>query len=170
MAGTALVFCGLGLGLENAFGEDAGDGVAGNAETIHQEPVFSANRKRVYEALMEAAQFQKVTMLSEAARTQLVPLTKATEIGSGVGDAFALYGGYITGRHLELIPGERIVQAWRAGSWDSGAYSIAHFQLMEHEGGTKIVFDHLGFPKGLGHHLAAGWKGNYWEPLAKYLG
>jgi len=138
------------------------------AEFIHHEPVFKASRKRVYEALTDTKQFDKVMQLGVAFKT-MAPGSKPTEISREVGGAFALFGGYITGRHLELLPGERIVQAWRAGSWDPGIYSITRFELVEQGAGTKIVFDHTGFPKGLGEHLAAGWKGNYWEPLEKFL-
>ena len=46
---------------------------------------------------------------------------------------------------------------------------IAKFELVEQGSDTKIVFDHLGFPKGLGQHLAEGWKGHYWDTLEKYL-
>ena len=73
---------------------------------------------------------------------------KPAEISREVGGAFTLFGGYITGRHIELVPNERIVQAWRAGGWDPGIYSIARFELVEQGSGTKIVFDHTGFPKG----------------------
>jgi predicted TIM-barrel fold metal-dependent hydrolase len=41
--------------------------------------------------------------------------------------------------------------------------------LIEQQSGTRIVFDHTGFPKGQAQHLAEGWKANYWEPLEKYL-
>jgi hypothetical protein len=51
-----------------------------------------------------------------------------------------------------------------------GIYSIAKFELVEHGSGTKIVFDHTGFPIGDREHLAEGWKMNYWEPLEKFLG
>ena len=53
--------------------------------------------------------------------------------------------------------------------WDPGAYSIAKFELVEQGTGTKIVFDHTGFPKGDAETLASGWKAHYWEPLAKFL-
>jgi len=43
---------------------------------------------------------------------------------------------------------ERVVQAWRAGGWDPAHYSIAKFELVEQGSGTKIVFDHTGFPNG----------------------
>jgi activator of HSP90 ATPase len=44
-----------------------------------------------------------------------------------VGGTFTLFGGYVTGRNLEMLPDERLVQAWRAGSWKPGAFSIAAF-------------------------------------------
>jgi activator of HSP90 ATPase len=86
-----------------------------------------------------------------------------------VGGTFALFGGYIVGRHIELVPNELIVQAWRVGSWDRGIYSIIRFQLTEQGAGTKIIFDHTGFPKGQAEHLASGWQEHYWDPLEKFL-
>ena len=61
------------------------------------------------------------------------------------------------------------MQAWRTGSWDPGVYSIAKFEFVEQGPGTKIVFDHTGFPKGEAEVLASGWKAHYWEPLQKLL-
>jgi activator of HSP90 ATPase len=94
---------------------------------------------------------------------------KPAEISREMGGAFTLFGGYITGRHVELVPNERIVQAWRTGSWAPGVYSIAKFELVEQGSGTKIVFDHTGFPKGQAEVLASGWKAHYWEPIEKLL-
>jgi hypothetical protein len=54
-------------------------------------------------------------------------------------------------------------------TWNPGIYSIAKFELAADGYGTRMVFDHTGFPNGQGEHLAAGWKANYWEPLEKYL-
>jgi activator of HSP90 ATPase len=92
-----------------------------------------------------------------------------TAIGREATGAFSLFGGYIVGRQIELVPNERIIQAWRVGRWDPGVYSIARFELVDQGSGTQLVFDHSGFPKGEAEHLAAGWKGNYWEPLGKFL-
>ena len=99
---------------------------------------------------------------------QLLPDTPA-EISREAGGAFALYGGYITGRHVELVPNVRVVQAWRAGRWPPGVYSIAKFEPVKQGAGCKIVFDHTGFPKGDAESLASGWGAHYWEPLAKVL-
>ena len=145
------------------------DGVFQKAESIHQEPLFKAPRKRVYEALMSAAQFRRVIQLSAAAQSGQALGNKPVEISRHVGGPFALFGGHIVGWQLELLPNERIVQAWRVVDWDPGVYSVAKFQLADHTSGTKIVFDHTGFPPGLGRHLAAGWNANYWQPQQIFL-
>jgi len=167
MVCAAIAFGELALGFTEARagGEEE---ISRTAESIHQEPVFKASRKRVYEALTDTKQFDKVIQLSGVMKS-MPPGGKPTEISREEGGAFALFGGYITGRHIELVPNQRIVQAWRVGSWDPGVYSIAKFELAEQGSGTKIVFDHTGFPKGMGEHLAAGWKAHYWEPIEKLL-
>jgi activator of HSP90 ATPase len=164
VAGTALGSTGSPQTSRFAGGEE----ISRTAESIHQEAVFKASRKRVYEALTDAKQFDKVIQLSGVMQSMHLG-DKPAEISHEVGGAFALFGGYITGRHVELLPNERIVQAWRTGGWDPGVYSIAKFDLVEQGSGTKIVFDHTGFPKGEAEHLAAGWKAHYWEPLEKLL-
>jgi uncharacterized protein YndB with AHSA1/START domain len=166
--GAAVAFGGIAVGSVSAWA-GAEDGISHTAESIHQEPIFKASRKRVYEALTDAKQFDKVVRLSAAMQSGMSPGAKATELSGQVGGAFALFGGYVTGRQIELVPNERIVQAWRAGGWNPGIYSIAKFELAEQGSGTKIVFDHTGFPEGRAQHLAEGWRTNYWEPLEKYL-
>ena len=165
--GVVMTFGGLALGSSEARVE-AGDEISHSAESIHQEAYFKAGPKRVYEALTNAEHFDSVVKLSAAMKSKALG-DKPTQIINEEGGAFVLFGGYITGRQIELLPSERIVQAWRAGSWQPGDYSIARFEFTEHGSGTKIVFDHMGFPKGLGEHLAEGWKSNYWEPLEKFL-
>ncbi|MBZ5536294.1 MAG: SRPBCC domain-containing protein [Acidobacteriia bacterium] len=164
---VAVAFGGLALGSTEVWAA-AAEEISRTAESIHQETVFKASRKRVYEALTNAQQFDKVIQLSGVMKS-MPAANKPTEISREAGGAFALFGGYVTGRHIELVPNERIVQAWRAGSWDPGIYSIARFELTEQGAGTRIVFDHTGFPKGEAEHLAAGWKAHYWEPLEKLL-
>jgi activator of HSP90 ATPase len=143
--------------------------ISHSAEAIHQEPVFKASRKRIYEALTDTKQFDEVTHLSHDMHSGDGAGAKSTEISQEVGGAFTLFGGHIVGRQLELVPNERIVQAWRVVDWEPGWYSIARFEMVEQGSGTKIVFDHVGFPKGLGQHLAEGWKAHYWDTLQKYL-
>ena len=147
----------------------AEDGISHTAESIHQEPVFQASRKRVFEALTDARQFDKIGQLSGAMQSGVALGKKPTEIGRQVGGAFTLFDGHIFGRQVELEPYERIVQAWRVVDWNPGIYSIVKFELTEQGSNTKIIFDHTGFPVGKAQHLAEGWTANYWEPLRKYL-
>jgi activator of HSP90 ATPase len=165
---VAIALGGLAIGSPKIRAQ-AAEEISHAAESIHQESVINASRKRVYEALTDARQFNEVTKIA-AAKDPAISLAKApTVIGPDLGGAFSLFGGIILGRHIELVPNTRIVQAWRVRYWDPGVYSIAKFELIELGGGTKIVLDHTGFPKGAAETLASGWKAHYWEPLAKFL-
>lgn len=168
IVGAAVAFGGVALGSVPGWASDD-EGISNSCAVIRQEVVFKASPKRVYEALTDAKQFDKVIQLSAAVKSGAKLGEKATEISREAGGAFTLFGGYITGRQIELVPNHRIVQAWRTAGWDPGIYSIAEFQLNEQGSDTELVFDHTGFPQSLAQHLATGWHINYWEPLAKYL-
>lgn len=165
--GVAIAFGGLAVG-STQVRAGAEEGISHTAESIHQEPIFTASRKRVYEALTDAKQFDKVIQLSGVMQAMHLG-DKPAEISREVGGGFTLFGGYITGRHVELVPNQRIVQAWRTGGWAAGVYSIAKFEFVEQGSGTRIIFDHTGFPQGAAEVLASGWKAHYWEPLEKLL-
>lgn len=117
---------------------------------------FDATADRIFEVLTVSAQFAAMTGLP-------------AEIGTGPGAAFVCFGGMIEGRHLELIPNERIVQSWRIKTWAPGVYSIVRFELKPEAGGTRLEFEHVGFPLEHRAHLEPGWRIKYWEPLAKHL-
>jgi len=137
-------------------------GISRNCECIHQEVVFKASRTRVYQALTDAKQFSKVT--------DYVMPGAATAISPEVGGAFSIFGGVISGRNIEMVPNERLVQAWREKNWEPGVFTIAKFQLNEEGSGTRLVFDQTAIPQGHADHLAPGWKSHYWDGLQKYLG
>jgi activator of HSP90 ATPase len=143
--------------------------IAHNMESIHHEVRFKASPERLYAALTDAKKFQQVVLLSDAVKTGMVKDSQLAQISAVAGGEFAAFGGYISGRQIELVPNVRIVQAWRTGSWDPGTYSIAKFALAPEGTGTLLTFDHTGFPQGEADHLAQGWKTNYWQPLEKFL-
>ncbi len=144
------------------------EGISRNAESIHQELSFNASPARIYAVLTDAALFQRLESFSEARKSLDVDAHPA-RISRDPGGVFSLFSDYISGRQIELVPDQRIVQAWRVGNWAPGSYSLARFDLVAQAGGTRLVFDHTGFPVGDAEHLAAGWYGNYWEPLRKLL-
>ncbi|HTD02199.1 SRPBCC family protein [Undibacterium sp.] len=127
------------------------------SSTIHLEVSFPASPQRVYQALTDSRQFAELT-------------GAPADIGSGAGAAFSCFGGMITGRHIELVPNQRIVQAWRVAKWEEGVYSIVRFQLSaQGKAETRLVFDHTGFPTEHVEHLASGWQEMYWAKLRQYL-
>jgi activator of HSP90 ATPase len=123
--------------------------------TIEHEATLPAPRARVYEALTTAAEFSRMSGGAPA------------ELSAKAGDEFSLFGGMIQGRNVECVAGERLVQAWRAKTWDAGVYSIVRFELDEAGKGTKLRLVHSGFPDGQAEHLSKGWEANYLEPLKK---
>jgi uncharacterized protein YndB with AHSA1/START domain len=151
------------FGLEHAMGFRGADEISKNNEAIHQEVTIKATRQRVFSALTDPVQFTRMTTFTD------IKNAPPAKIASDAGGAFVLFAGHIEGRHIELVPAQRIVQAWRSADWDAGIYSVAKFELKGQGAQTTIVFDHTGFPNGQAEHLADGWKSHYWEPLKKLL-
>jgi activator of HSP90 ATPase len=147
----------------------APDGVSHTAEAIRQQIALDAGPQRVYEALTRSKDFDMITRLSDGAVLLEAAGASPTSISTEVGGSFTLFGGHITGRNIEMLPNERLIQAWRAGDWKAGEYSIAAFYLTAQGGKTRLDFEHRGFPAGSGASLARGWQSHYWEPLAKFL-
>jgi len=132
------------------------------SESIHQEIILKASASRIYEALLDSKEFSAFTGGAPA------------EINREAGGAFSCFGGVITGRNIELVPNQRIVQAWRVGNWPEGKYSLLTLELQAQGSETRLVMDHVGFPDDLRAHLNGeradgGWHRQYWEPLRKYL-
>jgi uncharacterized protein YndB with AHSA1/START domain len=83
-------------------------------KNIQQSVIIKAAPREVYEALMDSRKHSKFTG------------AKAS-ISRKVGGRCSVYGNYIRGINLDLIPNKRIVQAWRGSDWPKGHYSIATF-------------------------------------------
>jgi activator of HSP90 ATPase len=145
------------------------DGLSHGSEAIHQELLLNASPQRVYGALTNTKSFDAITRLSDGDALLKASSAKPTAINAEVGGTFTLFGGYVTGRNLEMLPDERLVQAWRAGSWKPGTFSIATFSFVKEGAKTKLLFDHRGFPDGEGSSLAQGWHAHYWGPLTTFL-
>jgi activator of HSP90 ATPase len=130
-------------------------------EPIRKEIELQASPQRVYETLLDAAQFSALT-------------GAPAEIERVAGGAFSCFGGIISGRNVELVPNARIVQAWRVKFWPEGVYSIVCFELQPKGSGTHLTMTHDAFPAGMRQHLNGempdgGWDRQYLEPLRRYL-
>ena len=128
------------------------------SSVIQQSVLINAKPERVYQALLDSGEFSAFTGGAVA------------HIERGPGGAFSCFGGMITGRQLELTPNSRIVQAWRAGNWPEGTYSIVSFELAAEAAGTRLTLKQSGHPDDAAPHLEAGWPKNYWEPLKAHFG
>jgi activator of HSP90 ATPase len=124
--------------------------------SLHADFTLNASPQRIYEALLDAKQFAAFSGLP-------------AEIDPKAGGAFSLFGGQIVGRNVELVPNQRIVQAWRPAHWGPGVYSIARFDLKTEGSGSVFSVDQKGFPEGDFDGLSDGWKLHYGDPLKKYL-
>jgi activator of HSP90 ATPase len=141
---------------EPAMAEKPSSAANATRTAIHYEIEFKASPRRFYEAILDEKQFAAFSGL-------------AATIDPAPGGAFSQFGGLIVGRNVELVPNQRIVQAWRPTHWDEGVYSIVRFELKPRGDELTLLFDHTGFPAGEYDHLDFGWHSHYWDPLKKFL-
>ena len=125
--------------------------------SIHQEVTINASPEAVYGVLIGSEAFARMT----GGRT--------ADISSEVGGAVSMFGGDIRGVNVELVPGKRVVQAWRSFRWPDGVYSIVRFELSPQGDDTKLVFDQAGFPAEAREMLEDGWAKMYWQPMNAML-
>lgn len=124
---------------------------------IHQEVTINASPKDVFGILMSGEKFARMTGGREA------------DVSQEVGGEVSLFGGAISARNVELVPGKRVVQAWRSNDWPEGVYSIVRFELAADGNNTKLVFDQSGHPDDAAEMLSGGWHQMYWEPMNAML-
>ncbi len=162
MIGAAATLAGvsMGLGTQAMIGQEMKEVPAksanGKRTSLHQEVDLPTAPNRIYHLLLDSKEFAELSGMP-------------AEIEAVAGGAFTMFGKVIYGRNVELIPNERLIQAWGDTGWGSGIYSIARFELRKQGSGTRVILDHTGFPQGNYDHLYVGWKGHYWEPMQKYF-
>jgi len=131
---------------------------------IHQEVNFKVPPQKLYQLLLSSKEFSASTRKSFSVFSE-----NSATIDPTVGGSFSLFDGHIIGRNLELLPNQRIVEAWRVVDWPPGKYSIVSFELSSNGSGTHLSFYHIGFPEGLKEHLSTGWQQHYWDAFNNYF-
>jgi len=134
IAGVAISFGGLALGATEAWA-GAEDGIsrtrnpftkrlfsrrAGSASTKHSSTPNSSTRS-----------------YNSVGHEIHAPGGKPTEISHEVGGAFTLFGGYITGRHVELVAEPANRAGLANGRLGSGVYSIVKFESWSEAPGPR---------------------------------
>ena len=128
-------------------------------KTIEQTVDFDASPHDIYEMLMDS---DKHTQFTGA------PAVISREVGG----EFTAMGGGLSGKNVELAPGEKIVQSWRAQAdyWPEGHFSTATFAMQEREGGgTVLKFTHTGVPAEGYDEISKGWHDYYWSKIGETL-
>jgi uncharacterized protein YndB with AHSA1/START domain len=126
-------------------------------KTIKQRVKFSASPATIYDLLADSRKHSAITG------------RKAT-ISRKIGGVFSASEDDISGVNVDLVPGERIVQAWRHRRFPEGIYSMAAVTLKPTaDGGTELVLTHRGVPKDLIPETERAWKEQYWSRIKAYL-
>lgn len=120
-------------------------------KTIKQRATFKLDPDRVYRHLTDSKLHSELT-------------GQKAVISGEVGGAFTTHGGRVSGINVDMVPGKRLVQAWRSKDFPVGAFSMAAFELTRtKDGGTQLVLTHRGVPKALIPAVEADWRATYWD-------
>lgn len=126
-------------------------------KTIKQRVKFRAMPSTLYELLADSKKHSAVT-------------GKRAAISRKVGGTFSVLSDDVSGINVDLVPGRRIVQAWRHRRFPEGAYSMATMTLTPTpDGGTELVLTHRGVPKDLIPETEAAWREQYWSKIKAHL-
>jgi uncharacterized protein YndB with AHSA1/START domain len=123
---------------------------------IQHTVTFDAAPSQVFEALMDSKKHAAFT-------------GEPATVDRNVGGASSAYGGKVTAINLDIVPGERIVQAWRPANFPPGVFTIISYALAPEGKGTKLTFTQSSIPDDAAPHLDKGWHERYWNPLRAYL-
>jgi activator of HSP90 ATPase len=91
-------------------------------------------------------------------------------IGARPGAKFTAFGGALTGRTLQTLPGRQIVQAWRSTAFHKGDPDSTLVMVFTPKGrSARVDLTHVNVPNHDYHGVNKGWKNYYWKPWRKYL-
>lgn len=125
--------------------------------TISQTVILPAKPVQVYDAFVNPVK-----------HAQFTGAHATGEHRSGA--PFSAYDGYISGTHLTLDRGRRIVQHWLTADWPlHSSPSILELTFLHKDGGTEVVMNHSGVPLPLADACRQGWYQYYWSPLLEYF-
>jgi uncharacterized protein YndB with AHSA1/START domain len=95
----------------------------------------------------------------------------SAKIDPTIGGKFAVLDGAVQGRTVELLPGRRIVQTWRAKEFPNGSRdSRLEIQFEGAEGSTRVTIMHSLLPPGQGEKHKQTWIARYFQPMRSYFG
>ena len=127
-------------------------------KSIKQSVTFDAPAKKVYDLILDQKKHAAFTGSN-------VVMSKKVK------GKLDIFDGYIRGYNIELMEGEKIVQAlhFQEDGWPEDHYSICTFHFKEEGDKTQLTFTQHGIPEQNVENLKSGWKEFYWAPMKAYL-
>jgi activator of HSP90 ATPase len=127
-------------------------------KTIIQKIIFKkATAKTLYELYMSA-------------KLHSLIIGGPVTISQKVGARFRAFDGYITGKNLQLVKNELIVQSWRGSDWNAKAKDSTFLISFEQKGPDALInVVHANVPDKAVSSLDKGWHDHYWKPWKQWL-
>ena len=125
---------------------------------VRQSVVLPASAKRLYAMYLNPKSHAAIT-------------GGKVRIGARAGTPFSAFGGALSGRMLQTVPGKLVVQAWRSKAFHKGDHDstlILRFLPAGRNRG-RIELVHVNVPKHDYRGVNEGWKTYYWKPWRKLL-
>ena len=128
------------------------------AKTIYQKILFkNTNPKALYDLYMDSKKHSVAT-------------GAIAKVDPKEGGKYSAHGGYITGKHLQLVKNKLIVQTWRALGWNKNDADSIFIILLEPKGNDVVLYaTHANLPDEAVASVSKGWHNHYWKPWKKYL-
>ena len=126
-------------------------------ESLTVSAVIPATPQAIYKAWMNSKEHAAMT-------------GSGATIAAKVGGRYTAWDGYISGKTLELEPGQRIVQSWRSTDFEAETPdSRLEVILAPVKSGTRVTLKHSDLPPGSSAEYRKGWIDFYFTPMKKYF-
>ncbi|MFP4024251.1 MAG: SRPBCC domain-containing protein [Thiohalospira sp.] len=83
------------------------------------------------------------------------------------GTEFSLWEGDITGKNLEIIKDQKIVQEWYFGEQEEK--SVVTIKIFENKKGVQVELVHTNIPDEIYDNIAEGWNEYYFGALQEFF-
>ncbi|EEB14998.1 conserved hypothetical protein [Pediculus humanus corporis] len=86
------------------------------------------------------------------------------------GGEFELFGGYVHGKFIEIVPNLKLIQSWRLKRWPEGHYSTVTIEIRQKQDHTELEVLQTGVPAGEADATTENWERYYWDALKRTFG
>ncbi len=91
----------------------------------------------------------------------------AAEMSQEPGGEFSMWDGDISGRILELVPGEKVVQEWYFGEQEQA--SVVTIKIFADRSNSQVDLLHTNIPLDVYDEICEGWKEYYLGAIIDFL-